>query len=299
MSGRIQHHTDPAGVAVLGLVRGDGSAEGEHRFDGGAEVGYLDLEVHHLLLGVGGLGPCRRLVPGLGLDVDSHSPIGIPQLDPPVVVGGRHVPPEQSAVEGGELIGIGAVDADTGPSSVTTVPHRLIIAPVGRPRAYFPLNSVYLSERDTKHLRPTPRRGKAMTDPTTVTLVKNAVHNPNEPRHFMRIVPAPGRRVATAAGHVLADSDQAVVVKEVGLDIYDPVVYFPRADVDMDSLAAIDKTTHCPLKGDTEYFDLLVGGDRVPEAAWSYVKMVAGEELFELVAFDPSKVAITADDPTG
>lgn len=129
-----------------------------------------------------------------------------------------------------------------------------------------------------------------MTDPSEATLVKNAIHNPDEPRHFMRIVPARGRQIVTAAGQVVADSERAVVVKEVGRDIYDPLVYFPRADVEMSALTRIDKSTFCPLKGDTEYFDIVANGEHVAEAAWSYVKMVAGDELFELVAFDPSKV---------
>ena len=136
-----------------------------------------------------------------------------------------------------------------------------------------------------------------MTDPSTATLVKDAIHNPNEPRHFMRIVPAVGRQIVTAAGQIVADSKNAVVVKEVGLDIYDPVLYFPRRDVDMDALTAIDKTTHCPLKGDTEYFNIVVDREQLSEAAWSYVKMVAGNELLDLVAFDASKVIHTTGVP--
>ena len=132
-----------------------------------------------------------------------------------------------------------------------------------------------------------------MTDYSDYTLVKNAVHNPSEPRHFMRIVPANGRQVATIEGHEVASSDRALIVKEVGLDLYPWVVYFPRADVDMEALVRIDKSTHCPLKGDTEYFDIDVGGSRHAEAAWSYVEMVAGEELKDLVAFDATQVTVT------
>lgn len=132
-----------------------------------------------------------------------------------------------------------------------------------------------------------------MTDFADVTLVRDAIHNPGEPRHFMRIVPAPGRQVVTVGGHVVADSVNAVVVKEVGLDIYDPVLYFPRTDVDMDALTVIDKRTHCPLKGNTEYFDIVTGDQHIAEAAWSYVDTVAGDELLELVAFDSAKVSHT------
>ncbi len=132
-----------------------------------------------------------------------------------------------------------------------------------------------------------------MAGPGDHTLVENAVHNPAEPRHFMRIVPAGSTRTASVGEHIIVESDAAVVVKEVGRDIYDPVVYFPRADVNMDALERIDKTTHCPLKGDTEYFEVVVGGETVSEAAWSYIDMVDGAEALQgLIAFDTRKVTV-------
>lgn len=131
-----------------------------------------------------------------------------------------------------------------------------------------------------------------MAGPGDITLVEGAVHNPSEPRHFMRIVPAGASRRAAADGVQIASSDAAVVVKEVGRDIYDPVLYFPRDDVDMSALVPIDKTTHCPVKGDTEYFDVLVAGQHIAEAAWSYVaNLVDGAgELERRIAFDRSKI---------
>ena len=83
-----------------------------------------------------------------------------------------------------------------------------------------------------------------MTDPSTATLVKDAIHNPNEPRHFMRIVPSHGRQIVTAAGNVIADSEHAVVVKEVGLDIYDPA---GAAVVDVGSTSPVNLTTAATL----------------------------------------------------
>lgn len=126
-----------------------------------------------------------------------------------------------------------------------------------------------------------------------ITLVKNAIHNPAEPRHFMRVVPAGEERSASVGGTVVAQSADAVVVKEVGRDLYDHVIYFPRSGVNMDALTRIDKTTHCPLKGDTEYFDVVVDGERIAEAAWSYVDTIeVAAELNGLVAFDTRKVAV-------
>ncbi len=132
-----------------------------------------------------------------------------------------------------------------------------------------------------------------MTSTKDVTLVKNAIHNPSEPRHFMRIVPASKERSASVSDTVIAQSTKAAVVKEVGLDLYDHVTYFPRADVNMSALDPIEKTTHCPLKGDTEYFDLVLDGERIAEAAWSYVDTIdVAAELRGLVAFDTTKVIV-------
>jgi uncharacterized protein (DUF427 family) len=137
-----------------------------------------------------------------------------------------------------------------------------------------------------------------MTTAEDVTLVKNAIHNPNEPRHFMRIVPADKRITASINGHTIAEAHDAVVVKEIGLDIYDAVVYFPKSGVDMSALVQIDKSTHCPLKGDTEYFDIDVNGLHIPEAAWSYVTMIDDldglDDLMGRIAFDTSKVTISS-----
>jgi len=137
------------------------------------------------------------------------------------------------------------------------------------------------------------REATVMTEPSDVTLVRDAIHNPADPRHFMRVTPATGRRTATADGQVIADSAAALVCKEVGLDIYDPVVYFPRADVDAGALVGIEKTTHCPLKGDTEYFDVVVHGERREGAAWSYVELVTDNPLQGLIAFDPAQVSVS------
>lgn len=133
-----------------------------------------------------------------------------------------------------------------------------------------------------------------MSTPEDSTLVKNAIHNPNEPRHFMRVVQTERERSASVGTTSIARSTQALVVKEVGHDIYDHVTYFPRADVNMDALERVDRSTFCPLKGNTEYFDIVIDGDRVTEAAWSYVDTIdEAAELNGLVAFDSAKVDLS------
>jgi uncharacterized protein (DUF427 family) len=78
-----------------------------------------------------------------------------------------------------------------------------------------------------------------------VTLVRNAIHNPADPRHFMRVIPLEHVAVARVGEAELARSRATSQVREVGYDIYDPVIYFPRSDVDMTRLRQNERTTPC------------------------------------------------------
>lgn len=132
-----------------------------------------------------------------------------------------------------------------------------------------------------------------MIDPQDITFVKNAIHRPDEPRHFMRIKQLNKLVTAAISDFNLAESDRALKLQEAGFDLYDPVYYFPREEVNMKLLKKSDHSTHCPLKGDTEYFDIQLDHMTLEKAAFSYVNTLdEGEELKDLIAFDQEKVQI-------
>ncbi len=135
---------------------------------------------------------------------------------------------------------------------------------------------------------------RRMAEQADVTLATATIHNPAEIRHFMRLKPV-GRRVRILRdGAVLAESTGAVRLLEVGRDVYDPVIYVPRADVRA-SLGPNDTSTHCPLKGDAAYFDLLdeTGTVAQPKIAWTYPQPFDfATELNGLVAFYADQVTI-------
>ena len=85
------------------------------------------------------------------------------------------------------------------------------------------------------------------------------------------------------AGRTVAETDRAVLLRE---SRYPARAYVPRADIGA-ALTLNGKTTHCPFKGDTVYFDVAIGGETLENAAWSYetpfdeMASIAG-----LVAFD-------------
>lgn len=126
-------------------------------------------------------------------------------------------------------------------------------------------------------------------------MVAKAIRNPAEPRHFMRIKPVERRIVVWMEGEMLAETTGAVRVLEVGKDLYDPVLYLPAGDVTPRLRRNEDASSHCPLKGDAVYFDLLdaEGAVQVPKIAWSYAEPFDfAAELAGRVAFYARHVTI-------
>jgi uncharacterized protein (DUF427 family) len=117
-----------------------------------------------------------------------------------------------------------------------------------------------------------------------ITRVEGAIHNPADPRHFMRLKPVASRVRILRDGVVLAESDRALRLIEVGRDLYDPALYLPREDVRA-PLVRTAKRTRCPLKGECSYFDLAGPGAAVPEIAWSY------EETYDFAAAIRGRIA--------
>ena len=129
-----------------------------------------------------------------------------------------------------------------------------------------------------------------------ITLVKNAIHRPDEPRHFMQFKFPDTTYTASVDGQEIARTSNALVLSEVGYAIYQPVIYCPRSDVEMSLLLKIDKSTHCPLKGDTDYFDFVGPSTRVSEIAWNYARPLDfAAKLSDYLAFDTTKVRVAAD----
>lgn len=122
-------------------------------------------------------------------------------------------------------------------------------------------------------------------------LVDGMIHRPDAPAHMMRVRPAGREVTARLDGEVIARSRDALILVEIGRDVYDPAYYLPRDDAP--GLVATDRTTHCPLKGDTTYHDLPAAGERGAGIAWSYDRPLEwAHDLRGLVAFDPARVSI-------
>jgi uncharacterized protein (DUF427 family) len=108
------------------------------------------------------------------------------------------------------------------------------------------------------------------------------------PDHPITIEKNPSRVVVTVDGKVIADTQDALTLREAS---YPPVQYVPRRDVDMAALTRSDHTTYCPYKGDASYYSIPAGGGRSLNAVWTYeTPFEAMAQIKDYVAFYPDRV---------
>ena len=121
----------------------------------------------------------------------------------------------------------------------------------------------------------------------SVPSLEGAIRNPNNPNHLM-VIRRVRRAVSVHVGDTLiAQTHDALRVLEMGKSLYDPAIYIPASDI-IPSLEPVDKSTHCPLKGDASYVSF--NGN---EIAWTYDRPFEWSgQLRGHVAFDAGKVTI-------
>ena len=112
------------------------------------------------------------------------------------------------------------------------------------------------------------------------------------PDHPITITPNPLRVVVSIGGRVVADTRDAVTMREAA---YPAVQYIMRKDVDMTLCERSTHTSYCPYKGDCNYYSIPLGGERSVNAVWTYeAPYAAVTEIKDRLAFYPNRVdAIT------
>jgi len=108
------------------------------------------------------------------------------------------------------------------------------------------------------------------------------------PDHPITIEANPSRVVVKVAGHIIADTREALTLRE---STYPAVQYIPRRDVDMGALTRTEHTSYCPYKGDASYYSIPAGGERSLNAVWTYESPFAAmTQIRDYVAFYPDRV---------
>jgi uncharacterized protein (DUF427 family) len=110
------------------------------------------------------------------------------------------------------------------------------------------------------------------------------------PDHPITVEPARTRWRARFGDHVIADTNDALILQEAS---YPAVVYFPRADVATEYMARTDRSTNCPYKGDAAYYTIDMDGRIVENAVWTYEAPYPAMEIIAgRLAFYPDKVEV-------
>ena len=115
------------------------------------------------------------------------------------------------------------------------------------------------------------------------------------PDHPITIEPNAHRVVVTVAERVIADTREALTLREAG---YPAVQYVPRKDVVMTFLERTKRVTYCPYKGDCAYYSIPAGGERSANAVWTYeAPFDAVAAIRDHLAFYPDRVDVINEQP--
>ena len=115
-----------------------------------------------------------------------------------------------------------------------------------------------------------------------------------EKRHYAVIDPYKRLLTIKVGDEVVAKTTEALILKEVGKSVYDPVFYIPKKDLKTDLKKETNRNSYCPIKGDATYWQLETPTDNY--FAWSYESPLPRASKIEgYIAFNKDYVTIISD----
>ena len=94
-------------------------------------------------------------------------------------------------------------------------------------------------------------------------------------------------------GETIAESTSPRLLFETGLPVR---YYLPKTHVRMDLLIPTETASHCPYKGEAEWWSVRVGDSVHADLAWSYpTPLPESQKVAGLVAFYNEKLDIYVD----
>jgi uncharacterized protein (DUF427 family) len=143
------------------------------------------------------------------------------------------------------------------------------------------------SARTMEGARTRERRRRASEKGREKEMTDKPIKQPG-PDHPITVERNPDRVTVTVAGRVLADTTDALILREAD---YPPVQYVPLKDVDTTMLERSEQQTYCPYKGDASYYSITPSGERGADAVWTYeTPYPAVAEIKDHVAIYPDRV---------
>jgi uncharacterized protein (DUF427 family) len=117
--------------------------------------------------------------------------------------------------------------------------------------------------------------------------------HPRDPYTRVDILPSSRHVRIEVDGVTVAESDKPTLLFETGLPVR---YYLPKPQVRMDLLVPTDSVSHCPYKGQAEWWSVRTGDDVHADLAWSYrTPLPESQKIAGLVAFYNEKADIHVD----
>jgi len=117
--------------------------------------------------------------------------------------------------------------------------------------------------------------------------------HPRDPYTRVDILPSSRHVRVEVDGVTVAESTSPRLLFETGLPTR---YYLPKTHVRLDLLIPTETVTHCPYKGQAEYWSVRAGGAVRDDLAWSYrTPLPESQKIAGMIAFYNEKVDISID----
>ena len=117
--------------------------------------------------------------------------------------------------------------------------------------------------------------------------------HPRDPYTRVDILPSSRHIRVEVDGVTIAETTKPTLLFETGLPVR---YYLPKTHVRMDLLAPTESTSHCPYKGEAEYWSVRVGDNLFTDMAWSYpTPLPESQKIAGLISFYTAEVGLYVD----
>jgi uncharacterized protein (DUF427 family) len=117
--------------------------------------------------------------------------------------------------------------------------------------------------------------------------------HPRDPYTRVDILPSSRHIQIEVDGVTIGESSKPMLLFETNLPVR---YYLPKTHVRMDLLRPSERVSHCPYKGEAEYWSLQVGDEVHADLAWSYrTPLPESQGIAGLISFYTEKVDLYVD----
>ncbi len=117
--------------------------------------------------------------------------------------------------------------------------------------------------------------------------------HPRDPYTRVDILPSSRHVRVEVDGVTVAETSKPTLLFETGLPVR---YYLPKTHVRMDLLTPTERRTHCPYKGEAEYWSVRVGEAVHRDLAWSYrAPLPESQRIAGLISFYNERVDLHVD----